>query len=458
MTGGIEKAVSEITQGRRCPVYLLHGDEYLTRGGAKAIIQALVPAGQEAWSVETIVEEADLGSLPLRLNTLPLLGGTKVVVVYDSKAFVSKQTAGNLAEKSLEAWQAGDHARAMRLLLQVVAAAGEGMGFLDRAARGETSESEWRGVLSLAQDPEREPWLRETASRAVAEGAAIPGATGSSLAQIYEDTLQRGLSPAAALVLTAEVVDQRRTLFKRISDLGFVIDCGVRSKKAWETQMNPDAARAKIREVVKDGKKSIDPEAMSAIVDHTGTGMRALQSELEKILLYVGSRPTIAKEDVLAVLSSSREANVFELTNALSNRDPGLALVALRSLLAQREPIPRILGTIANEVRTLLVARCVLDARLEGQLDAGMQYGAFQARILPRLKEVRQGDDGSAAQLAEMHPFRAFNVLKSASRFSQPELLRALETMQETDLALKTSGHPEGILMEQLLITVCGGG
>lgn len=458
MTGGVEKAVSAIKQGKRYPVYLLHGDEFLTRGGAKAIIQALVPAGQEAWSVETILEEADLASLPLRLNTPPLFGGTKVVAVYDSKAFISKQTAGNLTEKSLEAWQAGDQTRAVRLLLQVVAAAGGDAAFLERAARGETSESEWKGILSWTPDPEREAWLRETAGRAVADGAAVPEKTGSGLAQIYEETLQRGISPAAALVLTAEVVDQRRTLFKRLSDLGFIIDCGVRSKKAWETQMNPEVARAKIREVVKDGKKSIDPDAVTAIVERTGTSMRALQSELEKILLYVGTRPTVTTTDVMAVLSSSREANVFDLTNALSSRDAGQALAALRSLSAQREPIPRILGTIANEIRSLLVARCVLDARFAGQVDPAMAFPAFQARILPRLKEASEGDDGSAAQLAEMHPFRAFQMLRSASRFSQAELLRALGILHETDLTLKTSGHPEGLLLEQLLITICGGG
>jgi DNA polymerase III subunit delta len=458
MMGSVEKAVSEIKQGRRLPVYLLHGDEFLTRGGAKAIIQALVPAGQETWSVETIIEETDLASLPLRLDTLPLFGGTKVVAVYDSKAFVSKQTASNLAERSMEAWQAGEHSRAVRLLLQAVAGGGGDAAFLDRAARGETSESEWKGVLSWAPDPEREPWLQETARLAMADGAAIPGATGTGLAQIYEATLQRGIPPAAALVLTAEIVDQRRTLFKRIGELGQVIDCGVRSRKAWESQMNPDAARARIREVVKSGEKSIDPEAVAAIVDRTGTSMRSLQSELEKILLYAGSRPTITAADVLAVLCGSREAGVFDLTNALSSRDVRQALTALRSLLTQREPVARILGTIANEVRTLLIARCVLETRFAGGLDPAMTFPAFQARVLPRLKEAREGDDGSAAQLAEMHPFRAFNVLRSASRFSQPELLRALEAIQETDFALKTSGQPESVLMEQLLITACGGG
>ncbi|HSB71400.1 MAG TPA: hypothetical protein VLT62_18900 [Candidatus Methylomirabilis sp.] len=458
MTGSIQKAVSEIAQGRRSPVYLLHGEEFLARVGARAIIQALVPAGQEAWSVETIAEETDLASLSLRLDTLPLLGGTKVVVVYDSKAFVSKQTAGKLVENSLEAWQTGEDAKAVRLFLQILGTAGEDARFLDRAARGEVPDSEWKGVFAVERDPEKESWLREVAARALADGAAIPQATGSASARTYEDALERGISPATSLILTAEIVDQRRSLFRKIGELGLIIDCGVRTKKAGETQMNPDVARARIREMVKEGRKAIDTQAVAAIVDRTGFSLRGLESEVEKILLYVGSRPAVTTEDVLAVLSTSREAGVFDLTNAMSARDAGKALGALRGLLMQREPVQPILGMLAGEIRTLLVGRCALDARLEGQFDPEMQYGAFQARILPRLKEAREGDDGAAARLAEMHPFRAFNVLKSASRFGLPELLRALGAIRETDLALKTSGHPEGLLLERLLIRICGSG
>jgi DNA polymerase III subunit delta len=455
MTGSIERAVAEIPQGKRYPVYLLHGDEFLTRGEAKTLIDALVPPGQAAWSVETVAEETDLASLPLRLNTLPLFGGTKVVVVYDSKAFLSKQTAGNLTERSFEAWQAGDGAKAVRLFLQILGTAAEDARFLDRAARGEVSESEWKGVFAVERDPEKESWLQEVAATAVAEDASIPEAASPGSAHVYEDTLQRGIPPATSLILTAEVVDQRRSLFKRISELGLVIDCGVRTKKAGETQMNPDVARTRIREIVKGAKKTIEAEAVTAIVDRTGFSVRGLESEVEKILLYVGSRPDVSATDVMAVLSTSREAGVFDLTNAMSARDAGKALVALRGLLAQREPVQRILGMLAGEIRMLLLARCVLDARLGGQLDPTMPFPAFQARILPRLKETREGDDGSAAQFAEMHPFRAFNVLRSASRFSLQELLRALEAIQETDLALKTSGHPEGLLLERLLIAIC---
>jgi len=457
MTGKVEKAVAEINRGRRFPVYLLHGDEFLAKEGAKAIIEALVPPDQQSLSVEVVSEDQDLASLPLRLRTLPLFGGTKVVVVQDSKAFVSKENLDSLVKKSMEGWQEGDLERAVRWLLQSVAAVGEGEGFLNRAARGEVSGPELARVLGTEADAVKEQWLREVAGRAVADGMTIPEATGAGLARVYEETIQQGIPTNASLVLTAEVVDERRTLFKKISTVGFVIDCGVRSRRAWDTQMDPEAARAKIRQMVAAAGKSIAGDAITDIVERTGFSMRGLESEVEKLLLYVGPRPAITLADVMEVLSSSREANIFDLTNAVSGRDAGRALRALRSLMAQRDPIPQILGVLASETRGLIVARGALEQKLGGTLDLGMPFPAFQARVLPLLAKEVEGDDGSAAKLLAMKPFRAFNLLKAATRFSMPELVRALEAIHETDLALKTSSHPEELLLEQLLLTICAG-
>jgi len=458
MTGTVEKAVAEIKQGRMHPVYLLHGDEFLAKDGAKAFIGALVPAEQQSLSVEVVSEDNDLASLPIRLNTLPLFGGVKVVVVYDSKAFLSKFNLESVVQKSQDAWQAGESERSVRLFLQVVAAAsGEGEGFLDRAARGEVPDPEWERVLSIERDPEAEAWLRDVARSAVADRMEIPEAAGAGLARIYEDAIQRGIPANATLILTTEVVDERRSLFKKISAVGFVIDCSVRSRRTWDTQMNPEAARAKIREMVSAAGKSMDEDASANILDRIGSTMRGLVSEMEKLLLYVGRRPAIRAADVLEVFSHSREANIFDLTNAMSSRDAGKALLALRSLLTQREPAPLILNMLAGEVRNLIIARSALDRWLDGRLDPTIPFETFRFRVLPRLKEPREEDDGSAAKLLEMNPFRAFNLFKGASRFSLDRLLQGLEAIHETDLALKTSGHPEALLLEQLLITLCVG-
>ncbi len=455
MTQAAEKAVKEIWKGRRSPVYLLHGDEFLAKEGAKAIVEALVPRDQQSLSVETIVEDRDLGSLPIRMNTLPLFGGTKVVVVFDSKAFVSGQSLETLARRSLEAWQARDTDRAVRLLLQGVAAAGAGEGWLDRAARGEITDAAWSQVVSVERDQEAEQWLREIAGCALADRIEIPETPGAGLARMYEEIIQRGIPSEVSLILTAEVVDERRALFKKISAIGSIIDCGIGSRRAWDTQMNPEAARAKIREMVAAAGKSIDEEALTGIVTRTGSSMRGLVSEMEKALLYIGTRPTVTSADVREVLRNSREANVFDLTNAVSGRDAGTALQAFRSLVTQREPVLRILALLAGEVRNLIVARAVLEGRLGGRLDPGVTFEIFRSRILPRLRQEIEGDDGSAAKLLTMNPFRAFTLARAASRFSAQGLLGALEAVHDADLTLKTSGQSESLIMEQLLIRLC---
>ena len=97
MIGTVERALAEIQRGRRHPVYLLHGDEYLAKAGAKAIVDALVPPDRQALSVEVVAEDREIVSVPMRLATVPLFGGAKVVVVHDSRAFVSGQSAERMA-------------------------------------------------------------------------------------------------------------------------------------------------------------------------------------------------------------------------------------------------------------------------------------------------------------------------------------------------------------------------
>ena len=74
-----------------------------------------------------------------------------------------------------------------------------------------------------------------------------------------------------------------------------------------------------------------------------------------------------------------------------------------------------------------------------------------------RLAADTETDDGSAAKIREMHPFRAFNLLKAASRFTQAELVQGLGAVHAADLALKTTGQPEGLILEMLAVTLCGG-
>ena len=323
-------------------MYLLHGDELVAREGARAIVDALVPADHQALSVETISEDAEAATVPGRLRTVPLFGGIKVVVVHDTKAFVSKQNVGDLFRKSWEAWKVRDGEKAARGLLQAVGVAGPDRSFLERAAQGELPAALWKELLTVPPTnesdtvaPARPPavwWPRGPRSRrpSVRRTAAV-----------FEDLLKRGIPPGAVLILTAEVVDQRRALFKRIAETGVVVDCGVRTGKLGETQMKPEVARARIKEAVHRAGKRIDEGATTCIVERTGFSVRTLESELEKILLYVGrSRGGAPRRTSWPFLSSSREAGIFDLTNALeeSRRRRGAARAARPRRPARRRP------------------------------------------------------------------------------------------------------------------------
>jgi DNA polymerase III delta subunit len=132
------------------------------------------------------------------------------------------------------------------------------------------------------------------------------------------------------------------------------------------------------------------------------------------------------------------------------------ALRALRALAVQREAPLSILGMIASVVRSLVLARCALDRHLDGRLDARMSYATFQTRVLSRLTTGAAGDDRAAAKIREMHPFRAFNLLRAAARYTPAALLDGLHAIHDADLAMKTTGQPEGLILETLALTLCG--
>jgi len=62
----------------------------------------------------------------------------------------------------------------------------------------------------------------------------------------------------------------------------------------------------------------IEPDAAQMLAQLTGTNLRSLSAEIEKLVTYVGDRRSIKKEDVLDVGGFSREYNVFELQKIIA--------------------------------------------------------------------------------------------------------------------------------------------
>ena len=105
---------------------------------------------------------------------------------------------------------------------------------------------------------------------------------------------------------------------------------------------------------------TIDVPAAEHLIFTCGSLMSGLIPEIEKIAAYAKAG-RITKADIDAVAAPVLEAQVFDMTNAVSKRDFDRAAQVLGSLLKLQEEPSRLLALMGNELRRLHTARIALD-------------------------------------------------------------------------------------------------
>ncbi len=92
-----------------------------------------------------------------------------------------------------------------------------------------------------------------------------------------------------------------------------------------------------------------------------GPNLRLLDSELDKLALYAAGRP-VAKTDVRLLVPYAQEANIFDMVDALGNRQTSTALRLLAQLYNEGAHPLYLLTMIVRQFRILLQTK-----ELEGQ-------------------------------------------------------------------------------------------
>jgi len=161
----------------------------------------------------------------------------------------------------------------------------------------------------------------------------------------------------------------------------------------------------------------ISREAAQLMRELVGADLGSVEKELEKLSLYVeGGR--IEEEDVLETVGAMRVPSVFELASSLAERDLRGALKAFDRLWESGELPSRILGAMAWYFRNLLFLKEILGTGKEGT-------------------ERRE-------------------MVSLARRIPQERLEEALLRLYEADFDLKSTSLPPRLLMERLIVSLCG--
>jgi DNA polymerase III subunit delta len=256
------------------------------------------------------------------------------------------------------------------------------------------------------------------------------------------------------LLITAGKVDKRKAFYKALDKLGTV-----ESFAGWSVDDRDWAGQAEAwaRKGLRARQKEISDEALAELINRVGPNARQLDNEVEKVALYVGDRKEIEFDDVTTICTRNKMARAFALGDALGDRDLPRLLARLDEALwevkldPQKSEIGLLYGLIAK-VRAMLLLKEMLR---EGWVKPDLDYNRFKAQ-LERVPKDQLPEDRRFNPLA-LNPYVLFKALPQVKRYSEAELIRAMDLLFQCNLRLVSTSLDESLVVQQTLVQIVGG-
>lgn len=222
-------------------------------------------------------------------------------------------------------------------------------------------------------------------------------------------------SQTAYFVFVESSVDKRSKLYKAATAKGRAIEFKTQDEavlKRW------------ILGFLKRENKNITERDLNLFLDKTGSDMENIRGELEKLLCYCLDRDVITAQDIEAVCTRQVSSQIFDMINAVAQRQQKTALDLYYDLLTLKEPPMRILFLITRQFNLLL-----------------------------QVKELKKKgyDADTIGGKVGLAGFIARKYVAQAAKFKEEDLRRALTECVETEEAVKT-GKMNDVMSVELLI------
>lgn len=165
------------------------------------------------------------------------------------------------------------------------------------------------------------------------------------------------------------------------------------------------------------------PQAALELARAIGTDTLVANLEIDKLLNYVDYKRPVEAEDVRLLSPDIAPISIFDMVDAIGERNLPEAAQLLHRLLEVEMPIP-LFGMVIRQFRLLILAREVLD-----------QNG--------RAQEIEKA--------LKVHPFVAGKVEKQASLFNMLQLKEIYHRLLNTDEAMKTGQMDPKLAIEMFV-------
>jgi DNA polymerase-3 subunit delta len=362
--------------------------------------------------------------------------GAKIYAVVGSDDVEVKHTAAELAEK-LKPANGGDFG------LEIIDGTADNA---DQAATRIRSTIEALRTLPFFGG-EKLVWLKN--ANFLGDDQKARSASVQTALEELTGTMSEELGSEITFLLSAIEVDKRRSFYKSLSKRAElqVFDKLDSSRGGWEEQATEIVeARAKKR------KLEFEQDALELFVLFTGGDTREIENELEKIDLYLGKERSVNVKLVRELVPLTREGVIFDLSNALAERDLDRALTLVRQLLDQGESaIGILLVAILPTVRNLLLAKDLMERHRMSRPHAPFPFISAINRLpadatahLPRKK------DGS------VNAFALGIAAQNAHRFETAQLIAGMQACLAANLQIVTTQLDHELILTEVVVKLLG--
>jgi len=461
------------------PVYLIYGEELLYKKALDILLSAVLPdTSSKALNYESFEDtDENIYEVIEKLNTFSLMPGEKVIAVCDSRIFYSKHDTESILKKAEEAYADNKIKKAAEYVVNA-------LGLLNLSFE-DVCRTDGKAKLKLNNSLNENKWLDKVITYCIDKRVTIPDVEDSD--KVLQKAVEKGFPKGNHLIITADRVDKRRGLYKAINKNGIIIDCSV---PGGQTRSDKIAQEAFIKEMMIDilakAGKTVDSNAYSAMYAMTGFDLRTFVNNLEKLISFVGDRKKITIEDVRNVLKRTKSDPIYELTNAISDRNTEDALFFLNSLLSSEFHYLQIFTAITNQIRKLLIVKEFVESSYGREWHTGIQYNKFRSSIMPAIQEhdsvllkqledweniiskdtasnnKKKGKPKKSSLNTDLliaknpnNPYPVFQLFSKSERFTKEELLDSVECMNKADLCLKSTGQNPKLVLEDVIFHIC---
>lgn len=106
--------------------------------------------------------------------------------------------------------------------------------------------------------------------------------------------------------------------------------------------------------------KRVTKGAVETLVEYSDSSMFFLLNQVEKVCTFAMDRDDIVLDDITAVCNKTAKAVVFAITDAIGEKKPEKAMQAINEVMAQNEPVQKILIMVCNHIRRLQELKMLL--------------------------------------------------------------------------------------------------